>query len=1027
MKQMRQNLKWLAILTMLWVPLILSCGPPQDEKNLKVVTSAGKIKGKENDHARLFLGVPFAAPPVDELRWKAPQDPEPWKGVLKTQESQNVCVQGEMSTTWHASGEYIGDEDCLYLDVYRPKTDEEDLPVYVYFHGGANRFGGAASYDGSFLAEDQNIIVVIPQYRLGPLGWLSHPALQTGEAGDEANDSGNFGALDNIKALEWVQTNIANFGGDPANVTVGGQSAGGSNVGKLLISPLAAGLFKGAVIQSLGGSIFTPEEGEAMADDMLSKLAGFDQIDTGDNAAVEAFLRGKDAVELVAAHGTAYGGFSDGNVLPGGYVDAIFSNNYNAVPVLLGSTEYEWKDFMPLYAPYPPSYGGYSRPLWAHVYDLFDPDFDPDYEWTYEEIFPDQADIDLYEAIGKYRSLGWKYKAVDELAALLQNRQDNVYAFFFKWGGAESASAEFAHVFGAAHAMDIPFFFGYDHDLFGYALTDGNRPGFEALQDVMMTYLGNFVRTGNPGEAGGVQWEEWSNDLAEDAPKCMILDADLTSAQIGMDTEKVTLEGLQTDAEAEVEGWEAADADLVLSMLAPYQVEYYVNDEGHEFYVNGEGHELDFAKLQFSALPGATAYLGVHKGAGFQIEVPENWQADTSDLVMYAHGYRGDTTELTVTQPGRLRNYLIAQEFAWAASSYTRNGYDIVSGVQSTADLLDYFKARHGEPRHVYIVGHSMGGHISARTITDDNYKDDYTAAMPMCGVVGGGVELFSYFLDWGLLANYYTGLDYGVPFSFEALSAFQDAVVGPEGDGSGVLGYIPPLGYFAAAGVMPNLNEDGEAFKNATMYRSGGKRPLYDTAFARWATFNVNGQALSWLLDPTAELGTNVVGNSIYAYQLDDDYATVSEEEAALNDGIVRVADPVHDFEESMYAVTGDIDIPVLTLHTIGDLFVPFSMEQLWAQRIADAGNADLFRARAIRSGNHCSFTVEEEVTAFAELVAWVEHGLLPAGDDILNPDVVDDANFGCQFTKIPNPDYFDDPTRYLDDPYFEAICLGP
>ena len=256
MKQMRQNLKWLAILMMLWVPLILSCGLPQNEKNLKVETSAGKIKGKENDHARLFLGVPFAAPPVDELRWKAPQDPEPWKGVLKTQESQNVCVQSGVTTTWHPTGEIIGSEDCLYLDVYRPKTDEEDLPVYVYFHGGANRFGGAASYDGSFLAEDQNIIVVIPQYRLGPLGWLSHPALQTGEAGDEANDSGNFGTLDNIKALEWIQTNIANFGGDPANVTVGGQSAGGSNVGKLLISPLAAGLFKGAVIQSLGGSIF---------------------------------------------------------------------------------------------------------------------------------------------------------------------------------------------------------------------------------------------------------------------------------------------------------------------------------------------------------------------------------------------------------------------------------------------------------------------------------------------------------------------------------------------------------------------------------------------------------------------------------------------------------------------------------------------------------------------------------------------------------------------------------------------------
>ena len=220
-----------------------------------------------------------------------------------------------------------------------------------------------------------------------------------------------------------------------------------------------------------------------MADAMLANLAGYDQIDPGDTAAVATFLRNKEATELVAAHGTTYAGFLDGNVLPGDYVDVIYSNNHNAVPVLLGSTEYEFKNFMPLYGP------SLGHPEWANVYDLFDPDFDESSEWTFNDIFPTQAAIDLYEAVGKYRSLGWKYKAVDELAALLQNRQNNVYGFFFKWGGIESASAEFAHIFGAAHAMDIPFFFGYDHDLFGYALTDENRPGFEALQDVMMTYL----------------------------------------------------------------------------------------------------------------------------------------------------------------------------------------------------------------------------------------------------------------------------------------------------------------------------------------------------------------------------------------------------------------------------------------------------------------------------------------------------------------------------------------------------------
>lgn len=1014
MNSMRQRWKWLVLMLILVVPAIWSCRIPLFQKNLKAETQFGRIMGTSNERALMFLGVPFAAPPVGELRWKAPEDPKPWRGVLQAKKSRDVCIQAEMTNTWHATGDYIGSEDCLYLDIYRPKNYRQDLPVYVYFHGGANRFGGAASYDGSYLAQDQNVIVVIAQYRLGPLGWLSHPALRTGDPADAEDDSGNFGTLDNIKALQWVQNNIANFGGDPANVTIGGQSAGASNVAKLLISPLAGGLFKGAVLQSLGGSIITPAAGEALASAMLSKLSGYDQIDPADSAAVEAFLRGKTAEELIAAHGTTYAGFSDGTVLPGSYVEVIYNDDHNAVPVLLGSTEYEWKNFMPLYAPYP-SPIGYGKPLWSKVYDLFDPDFDPDREWTFDEIFASPDEIALYEAIGKYRSLGWKFKAVDELATLLQTRQDDVYAFFFKWGGTESASPEFAHVFGAAHAMDIPFFFGYDHDLFGYALTPENRPGFQDLQDIMMAYLGNFIRTGDPGTVAGATWSQWSNDLSEDAPKCMVFDADFTSAQFGMDSATVTPEGLRAAAEEEVADFAEGDAALVLAMLASYQREYFLNDEGYDILLTA---------LRFDPLPGAQAYYGVNKDAGYQIEIPEGWQDGRRDLVMYAHGYRGEVPELTVTQPGRLRHYLTSQGFAWAASSYTANGYNIVSGVQSTDDLLAYFKEQFGEPDNVYIVGHSMGGHITARTITDPKYKDNYVGALPMCGVVGGGVDLFSYFLDWGLLANYYARLNFPVPMSDSLLADFQTAIFGPGNDGDGVLGYLPPQGYFGALGIMADLEPAGEALKTATMYRSGGKRPLYDTAFSRWATFAIQGQSLSWLADPTSGLGINVVGNASRDYHLDDDFAAISEPEDLLNKGIQRVNDPIYDFEAEMYPVSGHIDIPVLTLHTIGDLFVPFSMEQLWAQRIADAGNSDRFSARAIRSGSHCAFTVEEEVQAFAELVAWVDYGIKPIGDKILEPDVVAADDFGCQFTKIVNPAYGDDPTRYLDDPDFAAVC---
>ncbi|MBI5894588.1 MAG: carboxylesterase family protein [Desulfobacterales bacterium] len=629
---------------------------------------------------------------------------------------------------------------------------------------------------------------------------------------------------------------------------------------------------------------------------------------------------------------------------------------------------------------------------------------------------PTQAEVDLYAAIGKYRSLGWKYKAVDELASLMQQRQDGVWAFLFKWGGVESASPEFAHVFGPAHGMDIPLFFGWDTDLFDYALRAANRSGYNALQDAMMQYLGSFIRTGDPGSVGETQWAEWSNAAGDQSPKCMLLDADLIQARIGMDTRKISMDALQAEAAETVAGWPPADAALVTGSLAAYPAEFIFNDQGYE---------LMLSSLKFTPLTGARAYSGAQAQAGYRIEIPETWQAG-DDLVMYAHGYvDAAQPRLSVTSPGRLRNYLIANGFAWAASSYTANGYNIASGVQSTKALLDYFKQTHGEPGRVFLVGHSMGGHVTARTITDPNFKADYDGALPMCGVVGGGVELFSYFLDWGLLANYYAELDYEVPFTSGQLPAFQAALFGAAGDGHGALGYIPPLGAFGAVGAMAVLNPDGEALKAATMYRSGGLRPLYDTAFSRWATFAIGSQSLSWLRDPTAGSGTNMVGNGSTIYRLDDD-PEPSEAEIALNSGIRRVSDPTYAFEESMLAVTGDVDIPVLTLHTLGDLFVPFSMEQIWARRIAAAGNADLFRSRAIRSGGHCAFTVQEEVQAFAELIAWANGGAAPEGDAILDEVSVAAEDFGCRFTRPVNPAYGDDPTRFRDDPDYAAVCTA-
>lgn len=979
---------WSAVylLTLVMLGCSSSSNDPPPPNPTLVQTSSGALTGVQTDRAVVYYGIPFAEPPVDALRWKAPQDPAPWSGTLAATERKQVCTQAGMSPTWHASGEIIGGEDCLYLDVYRPNNAQRDLPVYVYLHGGANRFGGASSYDGSILAHDQDIIVVVPQYRLGSLGWLTHPALRAEDPDDSESSSGNFALLDSIKALQWVQDNIDAFGGDPDRVTLGGQSAGASNVAKLLVSELSDGLFHGAVVQSLGGDVITPAAGDVRADTMLTAL-GYDAATHG--ADVAAFLRTRTAEQLITAHGTSYSGFADGYVLLDNYVNAIYYNTtsgyFKDVPILLGSNQYEWKNFMPLYGPL------YGKAVWGNVYDLFDPAFDPDHEWTFAEIFPTQADIDVYEAMGKYVSLGWKSKSVDEQAKLMTQRGADVFAYFFKWGGPTSASAEYAHVFGAAHSMEIPFFFGYDYDLFRYALDDDNRAGFEALQANMMQYLGNFIRQGDPGTVEGVEWERWSNALEADAPKCMVFDADMTTALIGMDTREVMPADVQTMAltDPRVLGLPEADRLLVLSQLARYPAEYYLNDRGHD---------LLMSELVFAAPEGVTTtrYTGVNAGAGYRIELPEGW-APGDDLVMYAHGYRGTHTRLTVTMPSRLRPYLLENGFAWAASSYAENGYNVRTGVETTKALLDHFREQHGEPGRVYVTGHSMGGHVAARTITDSDYKADYAGALPMCGVVGGGSELFSYFQDWGLLINYYAGLNYELP-----------------------LGTAETLNYQGTA-----FSFTGGRLKEAVMYLSGGQRPIYEAAFADYmARYNAVNSSVTQLSAPSP-----LVGNTDRVYHLDDDFDNISADEAALRDGIKRWPGPFSDGEDAdmMLAVSGQIDVPVLTIHTLGDLFVPFSMPQIWGGRIVDAGKADLYRARAIRAVHHCSFTTEEEQQAFMDLVAWVERSGAspPAGDAIQDRATVAASNFGCQFTS--NPASLDPVTaaaRSAGDPSYGVDC---
>ena len=391
---------------------------------------------------------------------------------------------------------------------------------------------------------------------------------------------------------------------------------------------------------------------------------------------------------------------------------------------------------------------------------------------------------------------------------------------------------------------------------------------------------------------------------------------------------------------------------------------------------------VDEAKLPFGPLPGfeTERLWGVHKGAGYRIEVPADWNGE---LVMWAHGFRGTGLELTVDNHP-LRPYLIANGYAWASSSYSRNDYDVATGVQDTHALTQRFNGLVGNPDRVYLVGASMGGHITGVAV--EQYPNTYDGAMPVCGVMGD-YELFDYFLDINVTAQSLGGVDPGFPVGDDYATVTVPTM-------KSNLELLP--------GTFPfTLNQAGQDWKTLVEIESGGDRPVYDQAFLFW-----NGVAVDFLFGLGAGDGTLVrqpgvaVDNTDRVYQIDFDPA-LSPTETALNADVTRVeADRQgrnRNGLSNVPPVNGNITIPVLTMHTLGDLFVPFSMQQDYAGRVAANGASDLLVQRAIRDVGHCSFVFDEWVQGFADLVSWVETGIRPVGDDVFATSAPD---YGCAFT---------------------------
>lgn len=394
--------------------------------------------------------------------------------------------------------------------------------------------------------------------------------------------------------------------------------------------------------------------------------------------------------------------------------------------------------------------------------------------------------------------------------------------------------------------------------------------------------------------------------------------------------------------------------------------------------------------------PLSQVHAGIENGAAWRVELPERWNGE---LVLHAHGFRGQGTTVWVDNPS-LRAHFVQRGFAWAASSYQTNGYDVGQGVRDTHALIDLFRrATDLRPRKLLITGLSMGGHVTAVAV--EHFRHTFAGAMPVCGVLGD-TRLFDYFTDANVTAAALTG----TPISFP----LQPPPDYPLTYQQQVLGELPQLGSGFTAGTPPSFTPLGLRWGAAVEQRSGGTRPGFGSAFAYWNSFGfppLTGIPFLFGVYPGLSGGTigvadgNVVDNRRTVYQLDGD-PRLTEEERRLNATVLRVAATAKASEDltGIPAVNGDPRIPVLSLHGLGDLFVPFSMEQAYARRTLLHGQRGLFVSRAIRATGHCDFTQAELQRGFDDLVGWAHGGQRPAGDPVLSRTLVARPTFGCRFT---------------------------
>ena len=483
-----------------------------------ISTSSGIVNGTKKKNVTVYEDIPYAKPPKGYLRWKAPREISvPVKIFPK---ENNFCIQ-RPSNLGGADGDefFVGSEDCLYLDITVPNNKiNQKLPVMLWIHGGGNTSGLKDLYDFSKMAYKHNVIIVRVNYRLGPIGWFTHPSIQSFQQGEDKTS--NFGTLDIIMALKWVNKNISKFGGDFNNVTIFGESAGGHNVLSLLVSKKAKGLFHKAI--SMSGyttsisieDAYKPVEESSTSKYSSSKvieklLKKFDLADypgKNINEQIRELLLTipiEDFFEIYANR-ASYDELplttADGIVIPKiGLKKALTKKEYvNIVPTIAGSNRDEVK-------------------LWLATATYF---VDLDYSLLGSILRIPKVDLsneESFEAFNYYRSSAWKIRGVDvPLKSLSKAGNNSLYAYRYDWDDhRQYVIADFKKLIGAAHATEIPLLTGNMDLVGGYPLSDLIYPPSISKRYTsknMMKFWTNFAKNGSPGESSNaVIWEKYQN------------------------------------------------------------------------------------------------------------------------------------------------------------------------------------------------------------------------------------------------------------------------------------------------------------------------------------------------------------------------------------------------------------------------------------------------------------------------------------------------------------------------------------